>query len=1411
MQNMKSLLSATILAVCIPLAALGQVRTGQVRLILDDNPAGPSVSIAPATEQQFLPLQEWLLRTGIKKGVGRVVLDEEAAAASDVAVLKSGFYLQALAFLAEMREPSFLAGPDALAGLTGTKSVLLVPTGGLGGAASSEFFKAGLGEFVRSGGTVICLAQRTGADYGSLPVPEGGRIEGAGWTQERGPLFGASLVKKPLPFLARMIRAVPRIETSGSLAALPAGAQVVLVRADGRPTLVVYPCGKGRVVVAALFTDVLSFSGHADAEERSMLQDLVFWAKSPSKVRAASPGDTLDLDLTIRGTEQDSAKVRVLLVGSGGRAPAYEQTVDLPVKTGVTASLPFRFTLPAALVPGIYHFEYLLLDGKNRQLSSGAECAEGMMSVGAPPVAGNESIPAAPFPAAPPALRVHAEAVPGKNSLRFMVESAAPDPSAPAPSDEMVLRAPGGEKTFRLEKGRASFTIDLGERGMESSVPLEVRHVSGLVLYRDVITTGPREQQGVTPDRALYLPGDTARIGTHGLPNGEMTLTGLGQVESDIVTADGSMAFPVPEGFPAGNYPLAWEIRSPDGRVIRGETNVGIGGYRVRIAALNVRPAPGSDGSSRADATLVIQAERPLNATIRVQFAAPDGSSALAAETAMALRAGTQEVTLPILLKSARAGIGSLAASVNAPLPEGPGIPAGNVPFAVCTTLVDRGTAAIIGLAADQVFFDEPSERMAATAYLFGSGKPTLRLSLDGKRKFKERIELSGIRTVTVALDGVKPGAQPLRAELEGAGLPDSCELTVVNGTGLPDLVPSVVVGDISGTSLDIGIGIRNEGRQASAPSRAALFDGDPDRDGRAILKVEVPALDPGQEHVSITKWSVLERTGMRVLYAIADAKNAVAESNKRNNREQFPYLIPDLMVKVATLKKEFGPLEPIPYSLDAVNLSGTDRKRLHFAVQVTGPDGKPLSSETIGIDELPSTKSRNFSRTFTPAGPLPPGKYLITAELDEGDTVLANTLAEISVPPLLALGGAFEGTPEKAVLCRPFTVGFRARNAGNVAVSDGTLTIEVRAPGAAAPALARRVPLTFEPNSVTFDRLDLPAGDYTIALKASASSKEHRLMREITVAEQPLVVAAPLTVEAAGAAFPRVLVWAGSIGGSLARAAVENMVRIAFQEKGIFSRIVNTPEEFTELAGNGMFNVFVLLDVSEPPGDPRRLKNLVEEGRGMVITGSDETAQSAAGAFGFSFGEPLSSSGASLVIADGSGLGFMGSIPVSGTVLRVKKKGSTPLALTADSGQAALFLDRAGSGKIVYMPFPLILSSRESGSGNIYALLLRGAAGAVTPERDDQGGFAAGGVTLSSVAGTVKARVSVALPGQSRFVWTNRETGAGGDAAVFEVEAGPEPQKVLFLRTPAAAAEKPVIEVFYECGGNYVSQGKVE
>lgn len=1385
---------------------------GDLHILQGDSPSGPAVFLRPIAVEKLQPHASWMLRTGIRKGIRGLTFEGESDAAPDVAVLKAGFFEQWIEFLYGMKEPSAPAGADTVSGLAKTRPVLVIPSGGLAGSSGSEFFKAGLAEYARSGGAIICFAQRTGADYSALPVPAGSPIEAIGWAEDPGPVFGASFIRTSHPVLSRMTGTAPRLETSGYVATAPKGAQVVLARSDGFPTLIIYPFGSGVVVVTTLFTDVLFGQGHLDPEERMLVEDLLLWSKSPSRTGTLSPGERMNVTFSVQGAEKDAAGVKFSLIGPGSAVSAPDQVIQTPVKAFQKVPVPFVAVAPPGAPAGVYHYEYTLLGKDWKPISPRAECAEGRFSIGQPPLAASSAKPLKPLRAIPDRLRIQPTADRRDGAIRLGLDLLATTPAASLSGDELLIRVSGREKTVALAQPRVSLSFDIPEKEADVGVPVAIYHSGGRLLLRETVPVVNRDKRGVIPDRTSYLPGEQARVRVSGFGGGELSLSGLGRIENDVVRENGSILFPVPDDLPAGAYPLAWEIGTTAGFVASGLVSVNVAGYQVTHQDVTVTARPDGQGRYAVTALIGVQATRQLAGRIMLTLRGPGGTIVPAAESDVTLSPGRQDVPLRFSFKPEASGIWELSSVISAGLPEGIGFPPGPMPVASGRALFDVGDAAVLALTTDKPVYYDPAGPVEISTFAYGKGKAKLFLFMDDDKVFKERTELSGRYAASAPVPDANPGAHALRAELESGDLFSSRELTVVYGADLPDLTTSIVTSEPAGADLDAGIGIKNEGKAASPKCRAELYDGDPGRGGRRIGKVDVPPLEPGQTHIAIMKWSLFKKTGMRDLVALADTGNAVPETNEINNRSSMPLFVPDHLLNVSTAAKEFGVNEPVSYSLNATNLTSSGRKSLSLDVQLLGPGGMAVLSDVVPVNELPAAKTISFDRKLTPAAPLSPGTYLLTARLSAGQDILANTLTEVRIPPVLALAGSLAGTPTEALLCAPFTMQYNVRSTGNIPVSSGFLKIEMQAPGAARPEYTRQLPFSMDTKTFRIDSMDLPAGRYSVLLKASVKNLDHNKAQESVLAEQPLTVSGPIRARATGELFPRVLVWMGNAGGSAGRAQAEDLVTQAFEQEGLYYKVVSSPDDFSTQAMSGMFNAFVLLDVSDPLESPGWLKGLTEHGQGMVIVGADETAKAAADVFGFTFGEPLSNAGATLALAPGPAFGLSGTIPAAGTVLLAKKRGAAPLAFKAGTKEPAAFLDRSGGGKVLLLPFSLLRSSRDSGAAGVYSLLLQAAVRSAIPEREVPGDFSAAGFSLSAPEGTTKAKITLALPEGSQLVWANHEGTTQGDGATYDLTLDAEPKRIMFLYTAADVKKtKPVLEVFYECGGKWVSQGKAE
>ncbi len=1348
-----------------------------------------------------------LLRTGTKKGLRGDALEAELFAGPDAAVLKSGFFEPWPALLSALREPTVLVDSSDVAGLEKTKPMLIIPSGGLSGHAASTFFKASLDAYVRSGGVIIVFAQQNGGDLAALPVPDGSKtaISGAGWAQDNNPFFRASSIQSSHPLLSGTRKSIPDIETSGYLASWPEKAQIVLARPDGYPTLVVYPVGAGWVVITTLFTDYSFGQGRLEQDEKVLLRDLVAWAKAPEETLQATAGRQLDVNLLIHRPDQEEAPAaRISIVGPGKTATP-DQIVDLPAMQRKSFTLPFSFPVPADLPAGNYHLEYVLLDAAGRAVTAAVEADAGRFSLGQPPVAAplqKQKQPMLPFPLT---FRVDPLREQAAGSLSATLAITALDTVGIAQNQDFFMRLAGQEKMFRLTADKAQLTFELSASDTTAPVAYTIYHSSGRSLARGSIPLG-NAAKNLTFDRSVARAGQKIKAVISGVGQGEVTLTGPGIVDTQIVVDTGVFDISLPKDLPTGLYPIQWGLQNIDGSRREDGELLAVSGYTVAISDAIVEKR----GESGLFALLRINASTPLPVTAKLLLRGPDGTMRPAIESPITLTTGRQEVVLPVTTTIDQAGIWELSYSLVATLPEGPGLPSGPVSVAAGRALFDAGNSAVLGLATDQPLYYEPSGPVAVSAYVYGTGKAKIELFLDKKRIGKNRLELTGAAVQTVPVTEIAPGTHTLKAILADGPLESAKERTVVYGAHLPDLAAIIEAQKPAGAILPVGIGVRNEGKSTAGPSRLALYDGDPAAGGTLIEQAAVRQLIPGDQQVVLINWPLHKKNGVRTLYAIADSEDAVTESNTGNNIAAAEVQVPDLLLGVYPVKNSFSSDEDIAIVLTAVNLTGASYKDLAMTLQLLDPAGKAVHTDTIKIDELSPGKEQRIDRSFRQTA-LPIGTYRIAVQLSR-ETPLASGTADIKILPTLAVSGTLDNTPEAAALCRPFTLQYKAASTGNVPVSTGSLRIEINGPNAARPLFSRQLPFTEKTSTLTIDSVEFPQGAYTIQLKAAVTNQTHNMARDLLLAERPLNVSGPLAALRSSSPFPRVLVWQGTAGSTLERALSEEVLKQALGQDGYYTKIVGNAADFAVQAMSNLFNIYVLFETNENLPEPDWLRERLHQGQGLVLIGSDEGIRTAAEAFGFTFkqGKP-DESAALLTVADGPGFGLSGTVPVTGPVLEAQKKGMHAAATLNSTDQPAIVIDRSEGGTIMLAPFSLVRSSRDAGSIPLYGLLLRNTVLHALP-KTGPGDRSSRETILSSSTGPVRAKIVETLPAGAKLLWQNEGGRFENNVLTLELTVDQEPQALQYLFAPNSSEKnQPSTEVFYECNGKFVSQGMLE
>ncbi len=1156
---------------------------------------------APASPR---PDPAWVARTGAKKGVHGSLLDEELIAGPDAAVLKSGFFESWPSLLARFREPSAFVEPDRIAGIEKTKPYLIIPTGGLQGLSGSKFFKAGLEEYARSGGIVLCFAQQQGTDFSALPVPAGSVLEAKGWNEDAGPLFGASSIRNPHPALAGTTKNTPDVESSGYLASYPAESSVLLSRSDGFATLIVYPYGAGRIVVATLFPDFSSAYERLEPDEEILLRDLVLWAKSADRAVMAKKGDKLELAVPFRGPEQgEAAAIRIFVVGPDDERTEQPRPLAERIGNDRPASLVLPNTIPNNIRPGLYRFEYVLLDASGKALSGRVESSGGGFSVGQPPTAALTRKTESPG-GAPLHLRMNARWERLKKTDRLIVDLSA-DGKPSGSGTTILVRALGREQRFTPSADKTTLSFDVPETALPGPISVNAYAPSGRSIARLAVTAPSPDGKGIVLDRDLYVPGDKVALKLSKMGKGELTLAGPGYVENQVVSGDFRTEFPLPAPLPAGTYNLHWDLESLGHAARSGDAPINVAGYRVQIRRAELARAGNGDSTCRFG----VRSDLAVSTQLKLRLRRPDGVFVPAGEKRVALAPGDQEVTISFPFKPDRSGIWELQYSFLTRLPAGPGFPAEPVALASGRILLDAGNAALLGIAPSRPVSYEPAGPIDLSVYVFGSGKAAIEVYRDDKRIDKEKLTLTGLSVPVFSIPDPGPGLHRLKAVITADALAGSLERPFIYGAQLPDLTISLRTGEITGLVAPVSVIVRNRGRSPSGAVRVALYEGDPSRKGRLIGRADVPQLPADAEHVAAIDWNLTGKAGERTLSAVVDAVSGKTALQEKNINASLKLNVPPVVLALKQRKEPVSADEGIVYRVAAANLADKPYQNLSLRIDVIGPRGNTLSSETVAFPDIDPGSEKQIDRTFL-APRLPAGGYRLQARLSQGaNNPLVAASSAATIVPTLAVAGTLDRTPQKAAQCLPFTIEYGLQSVGNIPVSAGQVKLAVRSASSGMSAYTGQFPFSTDTKPVRFERMDFPQGNYVVTLKASVTNSEYGVTREFLLAEQALNVKAPAEMSRGRSPLPRVLIWIGKSSTTLEQAIAQNIVKQAFSDD-VFYRTVDSAADFKNQAMGGLYNIFLLFDIDEPLEQTAWLQDRVTHGSTLVIIGPGERSR---------------------------------------------------------------------------------------------------------------------------------------------------------------------------------------------------------
>ena len=316
------------------------------------------------------------------------VMPEDVKNAPYVSVWENGFGDSARSLVEGMREPvqmldepqeQVFTDEESLAALPPKRGlldadaiqqrILILPTGSLYGLRSDSMEHQALQGFVEQGGVVVCMTQPYGDDFSALPVPAGETLEAAGFKQDLSCFSGSAYPTMDHPILSGITSNSVTAGFDGFFRTIPSGATILLRRTiSGEPCMILYPVGQGYVVASTLYEDWGYANGQSTADGRSLVANIIAWAKNPDLVipttnlSSGGSASTISQTLHVRNLSDTGADQMQVLVMTPDRQTLVTQTTQAVSIPGHSeADVAVSVSLPALSRYGIFHADYRLL------------------------------------------------------------------------------------------------------------------------------------------------------------------------------------------------------------------------------------------------------------------------------------------------------------------------------------------------------------------------------------------------------------------------------------------------------------------------------------------------------------------------------------------------------------------------------------------------------------------------------------------------------------------------------------------------------------------------------------------------------------------------------------------------------------------------------------------------------------------------------------------------------------------------------------------------------------------------------------------------------------------------------------------------------------------------------------------
>ena len=307
---------------------------------------------------------------------------------ADIALLKHGFYDEALALINATQQPVRLIDTEVDPSSLRSYPILVIPSGGLIGLEKSAILKAILDEYVKNGGTLIVFSQPYGYHYSILPVPtelDGTTlpVNGYGWEEDQNCFANAVYLDTWHQMFAGQSRITPSTNVDGYFTIFPSTSTTLLRRTvNGQPAMLSYEHGQGRVIITSMYSDFAFGQSQASPEERSLVRDVIAWAKKPIQLPEINRGESLSLVVEVANqTDRDAASAKLLILNPDRSVIISEQVISANIPPHGSSQLAIQFETAPNAQRGVYHVDFVLLDNQGAILQPQTESDSGRFAV----------------------------------------------------------------------------------------------------------------------------------------------------------------------------------------------------------------------------------------------------------------------------------------------------------------------------------------------------------------------------------------------------------------------------------------------------------------------------------------------------------------------------------------------------------------------------------------------------------------------------------------------------------------------------------------------------------------------------------------------------------------------------------------------------------------------------------------------------------------------------------------------------------------------------------------------------------------------------------------------------------------------------------------------------------------------